>query len=880
MARRLFLSDVPVLTEADIEELFRPPTKLQSNLPELASPLIGRYAELAELKRLLLTEGRDLVTVVGPGGMGKTHLAVQLAHQIRDTFSDGAYFINLAPVQTDEEIVPAIAKALRFTFLSGGEPKEQLLNYLRHKSMLLLLDNFEHLHTSAPLLTEIIQAAPEVKLLVTSRERLKLQTEQVYHLNGLALSEWKTVNEARQNAAVQLFLHHALRVRPNFKLQRKHLVSLREIVRLVGGMPLGLLLAAGWMEVMSPAEIAAEIGRNLDFLQATERDMPERHSSMRAIFEVSWGRLSQEEQAVFAALSVFRGGFTIEAANEVAGATPQILMKLVDHSLIVRGEDGRFDIHELLRQFGAEMLKKDGSHVTVTRKRHSAFYCAFLNKYIDSWHTRDQLMTLEAVGNEAENARQALEWATKHGEWHQLIEAIDCWCHFLNWKNQHLDGVSFCQLIVNQARSQDLKEKPLPANCLLTWARAIGWLIHFSNNFQTASSMKDEGLALLEREELTDQDTRLYQAFLSLKQAFYLVVTNPEDARLLYRQLLSKYESLGDQFGISECLFGLARIDFDTGQFEAALKGNQALIPIFEKRGDRRALANSYSMMALAKLDLGHLDEAEQLQWQSLNLFQKLDYRADISWSYANIARTLLLQGKVDEAYLIAEKGLTFIQDFGEEVANFDYSSRTYWGIKIYRGIYEEARQEIATVYPDPENIDGNPTKAWIFHLLGLLALQEDAYSEAQSAFEISTNIWHSTFPHHFIPSMTALALTNVRLGRMKHARQHLSLSLEKALAYQNIPLLMAALPGLALFKAAENKLTTALELWTHANCYPLISNSKWFQDIIARDVKGWVAGLSPETAAAAQERGWGLDLWETAEALLHELNTVQMGGG
>jgi tetratricopeptide (TPR) repeat protein len=342
------------------------------------------------------------------------------------------------------------------------------------------------------------------------------------------------------------------------------------------------------------------------------------------------------------------------------------------------------------------MLEKDSSREAEIRERHSAYYCAFLQQHTDGWHTQVQLETLAAVGNEVENARRALNWALIHGNWQQMNQAIDCWGWFLDWRNRELDGISFCEAIINQARSLDLERTTLPPDCLLAWAKALAWLIRFSSNYQTAASMKDEGLALLNRAELAGQDIRLYKAYLHLMQAVYLVVTNPDEARLLYNQILSEYQSLGDQFVISECLHGLARIDFDTGQFTSALEQYKALIPIYEDLGDRRRLSKGLAMLALIQLDLGKLGEAEQLQRQSLKLLQELDYRAEISWSYTNLARTLLLQGKLEEAKLIAGKGLRIVQDIGDAVMASHTSFLTYCGFQIYDGSYLQARQKIA----------------------------------------------------------------------------------------------------------------------------------------------------------------------------------------
>jgi DNA-binding CsgD family transcriptional regulator len=230
-------------------------------LPVASTPLIGRETELSELRRLL-QDGARLVSLVGPGGIGKTRLALEAAHRLAAASQTAPPSSSSLALQGPEGLAPAIAQALRFTFVAdlSRDEKAQLLDYLRGKSLLLVLDNFEHLVDGAGLLADIVQAAPGVKLLVTTRERLKLQAEQVYPLAGLGYSPRETPAEAAAEPAMQLFLHHARRVRPSFALREQDLPAFEQLFRLVGGMPLALILAATWVEMMGPAEIAAEVG--------------------------------------------------------------------------------------------------------------------------------------------------------------------------------------------------------------------------------------------------------------------------------------------------------------------------------------------------------------------------------------------------------------------------------------------------------------------------------------------------------------------------------------------------------------------------------------------------------------------------------------------
>ncbi|PKO20431.1 MAG: SARP family transcriptional regulator, partial [Chloroflexi bacterium HGW-Chloroflexi-1] len=327
-----------------------------ANLPPSPTPFVGREEELAELADYLANPDCRLLTLVGPGGIGKTRLVLQVAADQTGAFVHGIHFVPLASVSSTELIVSAIAEALDLPFDSHQDPKEQLLNYLHEKEMLLVLDNLEHLlpisissacgkgEGGAELLAEILRRAPGVVLLVTSRERLNLREEWVYTVEGLTYPEGEAVGRPALSvaegpetySAVNLFQQRARRAYQHFSLseiERPHVVR---ICQLVEGMPLGVELAAAWVAVHSCEEIAQEIERNLDILTTRLRNVPARQWSVRATFEHSWQLLSETEKDIFARLSVFRGGFRREAAAVVTGASLSTLSSLLDKSLIRR----------------------------------------------------------------------------------------------------------------------------------------------------------------------------------------------------------------------------------------------------------------------------------------------------------------------------------------------------------------------------------------------------------------------------------------------------------------------------------------------------------------------------------------------------------------
>lgn len=377
-----------------------------NNLPEQLTEFYGRERELAEA-RSLLADSR-LLTILAPGGTGKTRLALQLAAELSDAYPQGVFFVELAPVESVDDVVQAVAEAIGVPMSSDQSARDQLLQYLAGKRQLLVMDNFEHLAEGATLVTDVLRAAPGVDVLVTSRAKLNVTGETVLQLRGLE-TEWDAPQQALEASSVQLFVDTAQRVDSSFALSEEDLGPLREILTVVHGMPLGIMLSAAWADVLPISEIAGEIRKSLDFLESELKDLPERHASMRAVFDYSWALLDETERKAFAALSVFRGGFTREAADVVAGASLRTLAGLASKSFLTSDRrTGRFSVHELLRQYGADELAADPERFEGCADRHASFYADLMATAFDVIRESDQPKALRMMDADVDNIRAAL----------------------------------------------------------------------------------------------------------------------------------------------------------------------------------------------------------------------------------------------------------------------------------------------------------------------------------------------------------------------------------------------------------------------------------------------------------------------------------------
>lgn len=848
------------------------------NLPAQTTPLIGRTEELAQLMQLLAQPDKRLVTIVAAGGMGKTRLALAAARKQLKTrsYANGVFMISLAPLSHAAALLPALAEALTFTFQShqARSPRQQILDYLAGKQMLLLFDNFEHLLDEAGLVDAILQAAAGVKVLVTSREPLRLYTEQLFPLAGLSFNETRV---ALEDAAVELFLHCVRRFRPDLIINQHDLVHLTTICRHLTGMPLGLELAATWVDTLPLSHIATELHQGLDLLETDLRNVPERQRSMRAVIDASWQRLNETEQRIFAGLSGFRRGFTRDAAAAVCAPEMstsflrRVLVRLTRQSFLNYNPTiDRYEIHELMRQYGDERLKRDPSAAHLTHDRHSTYFCALLEAQAENWHTDRQLETVAIVTQEAENVQLAWQWALAQKEWKRLSGMLESLKLYYVWRGRVQEARTIFQIMAETAEGQVTETIDTPSDCLHLWACALFLKGATTLNARAALDATQQSLILWEQLERNGQDVQYEKAKTLLALGEQLSRLDQPKSRQLTEQSLALFNRLGYQRGTGLALRNLSQLDWLSGHYETALERGQTALVIAQERGDRAEQAYCMLILGLIYKVVGHLDEAEHLERKALGYFQQLGHPTFIV--HGNLTYTLVWQGNFDAAQQEARKCLMTVEALSdrEDEGHIRYLLAE---ALLHSGQYHLVGAQASKGLTVAQTYATQDVEALLHGVLGELALAEHAYDKAQLAFAKNAEIM-GQIQYGFADLSAGKGYVACHLGQLQEARHCLAEALSHAVALKGYMLTLFPLPGVALLFTQMGEVIRAVEIWELARTQPFVANSDWFRDVAGRAIEAAAATLPLDVVAAARERGQTWDIWQTAAMLLEELQS------
>lgn len=673
------------------------------HLPVQATSFVGRERELAQVLQAVSDPRRRLLTLVGPGGIGKTRLALEAAWRAVDDqigpFWDGVFFVSLAGVTSANYLSTALADALGLTFSGSEEPEAQLLAYLHRRALLLVLDNFEHLvEAGVRLFGRILQTAPGVRFLVTSRERLNLAEEWVYEVRGLSLppadldAAGLTAEALRAYSAAGLFLDRAAQVAPDFTPPpgSPELAAVARICRLLEGMPLALELAAAWVHMLPCAELADELARNLDFLSATHRDLPSRHRSLRAVFDHSWAQLGRDDQEALARLTIFPAGFDRAAAHRVAQAALPALASLVNKSLVQVVTAGRYRLHDLVRQFAAEKLGDE------LRPRlsdaHAGYFAGWLAGLEADLFGAGQRRALERVQGDIENVRAAWLWSVAHAKTQWIGQALRSLYQFYYircWTDEATEMLRYAEeMLLEEVTAQEeggsAQAVEITLGHLLVQlgnahysASRLGQAEHYLLRGLTYCSRYAE-LATVEvycRQELgltyyAQGDYARAQTFLAgalplARQhglahheahigmglgVVELALGHWDAAQENLRAALARYEALGYQWGMAHAQRWVGLVAWQAGdllQAEAALRRARDLCQAIGDRTGEALALNDLGGLALSREDMGACRALLQQSWEMAQVDQNHLLRSRV---LRNLGCLLHAEGQIDEA--------------------------------------------------------------------------------------------------------------------------------------------------------------------------------------------------------------------------------------
>jgi DNA-binding SARP family transcriptional activator/predicted ATPase/Flp pilus assembly protein TadD len=753
------------------------------------TPLIGRKAELDYLSKTLQDPACRLLTITGPGGMGKTRLGIETARRLSgqsSRFADGLFFISLAQVENDAIFISTIAQSLGLTSPQSAEPRQELLDHLKTRRLLLLLDNFEHLldrkgeprlPAAASFLVETLACAPDVTFLITSREPLAVRGEWVYSLGGLPYTpgSGETGRDLLDLPAPQLFIQCARRYRPSFDAPAE-VHAIGEICRLTGGLPLALEIAAAWVRGYDCQEIAHRIAQGLDFLTNPYRDAPVRQRSIRAVFTSTWEQLSSGQQAALTAMSVFRGGFTVQAAVSVAQASVLDLAILVEKSLLRRAEERHYHLHELVHQFAAEKLAESGQE-TAVQSRHAAFYLTFLGEQFPGFNGPAPQEAIALVRQTLDNIRAAWQWAVAQRQIDLVRQAVEGFAQFLVLTGGGREGEeTFTNALHTLQQSVADSPQSLPLLSLL--ASHLAWFqIGLGKN---QAALENITAAITLAEQADDVSSRAYG--LSILGWELQIQSRYDEAKAALSEAVDLFRQTDNPLQTSLALIRLGSLYWRKRDFVQARAYYQQSLQIEQRLQNKRGINRAYGGIGLVYEFMEMYDEALLSLERALALDRELENRLGIIRNLGNMGSLHYKLGDYARALLCYQEAAKIEQE------SHHRSNLGTWFGAVGHSYRQLGNQELARQYYD-QAIALHEESRDHFNLCatllgkGELLLLRGEYAPAMALIKQGKQLANDVQRHESVFYATllegrALAIT----GNKENARQHLEAMLASVL--------------------------------------------------------------------------------------------------
>lgn len=691
------------ITGVDLPPLAR---NTPNNLPALSHPLLGREKEHATIVTLFYTESIRLITLLGVGGIGKSSLALTVAHYLLPAFPDGIYFIDLSPISDHQYVVSAICTVLGVSESKEATLQQTLVKRLQPAKILLLLDNLEHLLESANWISQLLQQCPHLKLLITSREPLQIRGEHQYPLDPLDLPAPDGSPQKLQNSpAVQLFLQKAQAILPDFIPNQTQWLTIAKLCRHLDGLPLAIELAAVWIKILSPEQILNRLENRFQFLRSSGRDLPARQQTLEASIDWSFHLLNSQEQNLFIQLAIFNGGFSLEDAELICQQPTNqllsLLFSLANKSLLrqqLSSGNTRFSMLESIHQYAWQQLQATSFFPTL-QQHYITHYCKVTAQAEIGLRGDEQLKWVNHLEQEYNNLSQALKWAIQNNQSHDALTLSSNLWRFWYIRGYLYEGLNWLH------QTLQMPNPPTSSNFAVRAAAAngAGALNYVLGNQETAILFYEQALALRRQiqdkrgitgslnnlamvylyQGLHDQAEPLYQEALHLSQelqdpwAEAMVLNNLGKlaldrgqhlyAQQLYQQGYKLYRQTGDQSNSAGLLANLAEVCRRRGQYEQAIQLAQESLTLFQTLQDQTGAADTLHTLGMIYYDAGNLSAAESVFNQALQIHTKLEYKWGIASVQAGMAAIAFCRKQWVTAHTLCQESLQLNQELAYE---------------------------------------------------------------------------------------------------------------------------------------------------------------------------------------------------------------------